>query len=181
MPRRFEPDSGRGQAAKRFKVDQIRRDFLFRLAFLGPLQTTIAPPTALRAPCLGQGALDEVQAARSRGTGPAGRALSRLARRQDGFERLASALPLSSFSLHAVDRAHAAHTNEMVQTNRRVADEEPSASLPSSPTARTSSSGSQAHPLTVPPPAADDLVAHESSESPWYQKPSPWRRRHQRL
>jgi len=76
MPRRFEPDSGRGQAAKRFKVDQIRRDFLFRLAFLGPLQTTIAPPTALRAPCLGQGALDEVQAARSRGTGPAGRALA---------------------------------------------------------------------------------------------------------
>ena len=61
MPRRFEPDSGRGEGANRLKGELIRRNFLFRLALLGPLQTTIAPPTALRAPCLVQGALEQVQ------------------------------------------------------------------------------------------------------------------------
>jgi len=36
MPGRFEPDSGRGRAAKRFKVDLIRRAFLFTISFARP-------------------------------------------------------------------------------------------------------------------------------------------------
>ena len=76
MSRRFQPDSGRGAGAKRFKVDPIRRAFLIRLAFLGPLQTTTAPPTALRAPRLARSALEEIQRGSSRGTAPSGRALA---------------------------------------------------------------------------------------------------------
>ena len=38
--------------------------------------TTMAPPTAISAPCLAHSALEQVQRARSRGTGPAGRALA---------------------------------------------------------------------------------------------------------
>jgi hypothetical protein len=76
MRGRFEPDPGRGQVAKRFKADLIRRNFLFRLALLDPLQTTIAPPTNVRAPRLAHSALDEVQTSDTRSKEPAGRALA---------------------------------------------------------------------------------------------------------
>jgi len=94
MPGGFEPDSGRGQAVKRFKADRIRRALLFRSGLLGPLQTTIAPPTALHSACLVQRALDEVQRARSSGTEPAGRALALrpLVRLEKGGETVQLAL-----------------------------------------------------------------------------------------
>ena len=68
---------GSRRGAKRLKGEPIRRNFLFRLALLGPLQTTIAPATGVRSARLAQGALELVQRARSSETEPAGRARAR--------------------------------------------------------------------------------------------------------
>ena len=105
------------------KGELIRRNFLFRLALLGPLQTTIAPATGVRSARLAQGALELVQRARSRGTAPSGRALAPhpLVR----LEKAGETVQLALYRTDRVGRSAQLHRRDVLVRSRASRQDRP--------------------------------------------------------